>query len=158
MDKVKEKKEEVGVKKITEKDYHKKENKVLIVLGFVFAALAIITTSVVVLLPKLTSSKDLVVPDVSDKTVDEAVDILTKMGLKISAENKTITSDTIEKGKVVKTSPNKGRTVKEGSEVVIYESSGAGTITLEDYTGKKIILKLKQFLEQINKLFVIQKN
>lgn len=87
------------MKKITEKDYHKKENKVLIVLGFVFAALAIITTSVVVLLPKLTSSKDLVVPDVSDKTVDEAVDILTKMGLKISAENKTVTSDTIEKEK-----------------------------------------------------------
>lgn len=144
------------MKKITEKDYHKKENKVLIVLGFVFAALAIITTSVVVLLPKLTSSKDLVVPDVSDKTVDEAVDILTKMGLKISAENKTVTSDTIEKGKVVKTSPNKGRTVKEGSEVVIYESSGAGTITLEDYTGKNYI-EVKTILEQINKLFVIQK-
>ena len=156
VDKVKEKKEEVGVKKITEKDYHKKENKVLIVLGFVFAALAIITASVVVLLPKLTSSKDLVVPDVSDMTVDEAVDILTKMGLKISAENKTITSDTIEKGKVVKTSPNKGRTVKEGSEVVIYESSGAGTITLEDYTGKNYI-EVKTILEQINKLFVIQK-
>ena len=156
VDKVKEKKEEVGVKKITEKDYHKKENKVLIVLGFVFAALAIITASVVVLLPKLTSSKDLVVPDVSDKTVDEAVDILTKMGLKISAENKTVTSDTIEKGKVVKTSPNKGRTVKEGSEVVIYESSGAGTITLEDYTGKNYI-EVKTILEQINKLFVIQK-
>lgn len=108
------------------------------------------------LLPKLTSSKDLVVPDVSDKTVDEAVDILTKMGLKISAENKTVTSDTIEKGKVVKTSPNKGRTVKEGSEVVIYESSGAGTITLEDYTGKNYI-EVKTILEQINKLFVIQK-
>lgn len=152
------KKEVVDVKKITEKeiDSHKKENKTLVVLAFIFAALVVITTSVVLLIPKLTSSKDLVVPDVSNMTVDEAIDELTKLGLRISAENKTTTSETIEKGKIVKTSPNKGRTVKKGSEVVLYESIGSGTITLEDYTGKNYI-ETKTILEQVHKLFVIQK-
>ena len=148
------KEEKVEVKKITEKDLKAKENKTLIILGAIFAALAIITTCVVLLIPKLTSTKDVEVPDVTNMTVDQAIKVLTKKGLKISAENKSITSDTIAEGNVVKTDPSKKRNVKVGSTITIYESSGEGTITLEDYTGQNY-LEVKAILEKVNKLFVV---
>jgi eukaryotic-like serine/threonine-protein kinase len=145
---------EVEVKKITEKDLKQKENKTLLILGAILAGLAIITTCIVLLIPKLTSSKDVIVPDVTGKSTDAAVKILTKNGLKVAAENKTATSDTIDEGKVVKTDPSKGRTVKSGATITIYESLGAGTVTLEDYTGQNY-LEVKAILEKVDKLFVV---
>ena len=144
----------VEIKKITEKDLKTKENKTLLILGAIFAGLAIVTTCIVLLIPKLTSSKDVIVPDVSGKTVDAAISILRKNGLKVSAENKTATSDTIAEGKVVKTDPSKGRTVKEGATITIYESTGIGATVLEDYTGQNY-LEVKAILEKVNKLFVV---
>jgi serine/threonine-protein kinase len=144
----------VEVKKVTEKDFKKKENKTLVVLGFIFAALAVITASIVLILPKLLASKDVTIPNVTGKTVDEAVSILTKNGLKISAENKKTTSDTIAEGKVVKTDPAIGRSVKKGSTVTIYESSGIGAYVVEDFTGQNY-LEVKAILEKVNKLFVV---
>ena len=49
------KEKEIEVKQITEKDLKKKENKTLLVLGGILAALAVITACIVLLLPKLTS-------------------------------------------------------------------------------------------------------
>src|SRR5574344_1369804 len=63
---------DVEVKKITEKDLKKKENKTLLILGAIFAGLVIVTTCIVLLIPQLTSSKDVIVPDVSGKTTDQA--------------------------------------------------------------------------------------
>src|SRR5574344_2479518 len=144
----------VDVKKVTEKDFKKKENKTLIILGAILASLAIITTCIVLLLPKLTATKDVIVPDVANKTVDEAISILTKNGLKIAAENKKIASDTVKEGSVVKTDPSKGRTVKKGSTITLYESSGSGTYEMEDFTGQNYI-EVKAILEKVNKLFVV---
>ena len=155
--KVKETKKEensVDVKKITEKDLKRKENKTLIILASVFAALAVITCCVVLLIPKLTSSKDVIVPDVSNKTVAEAISILTKNGLKISADNKTATSDTIKEGNVVKTDPATGRTVKKGSTITLYESIGIGAYEMENFVGQNY-LEVKAILEKVNKLFVV---
>ena len=148
-------KETIEVKKITEKDLKKKENKTLLILGIIFAGLAIITTSIVLLLPKLTETKEVVVPDVAGKTIEEAIDILTEQGLKISADRRTATSETIEEGNVVKTSPGIGRTVKKGSTVVIYESAGLGAYVLEDFIGQSY-LEVKTILERVNNLFVIK--
>ena len=45
-------------------------------------------------------------------------------------------SDEVEPGKVIGTSPQVGRTVKEGTEVTIIVAKESGNITLEDYTGQ----------------------
>ncbi len=146
----------IEVKQITSNDVieKKKENKVLLILGAVLAALAVVTTSIVLLLPKLTTTKDVLVPDVSGKTMSEAIEILNEKGLKVSADKRTSPSDTVKAGDVVKTDPSAGRTVKTGSNIVIYESTGESTITLDDYTGKNYI-EVRTILEKVNNLFVI---
>jgi len=154
MEFTKEQTNEIAVKQITEKDLKQKENKTLLILGAIFAGLAIITTCVVLLLPKLMSSKEVLVPDVSGKTQSEAIQILQKEGLKISAEKRTAESDTVAEGNIVKTDPSAGRTVKSGSSIILYESAGESAITLEDYTGQNYI-EVKTILEKINKLFVL---
>ena len=93
-------------------------------------------------------------PDVSNKTVAEAISILTKNGLKISADNKTATSDTIKEGNVVKTDPATGRTVKKGSTITLYESIGIGAYEMENFVGQNY-LEVKAILEKVNKLFVV---
>lgn len=145
----------IDVKKITEKDLKQKENKTLLILGVIFASLAVITACVVLLLPKLLSSKDVVVPDVAGMTVEQAIKVLDEKGLKISADKRTSTSETIEEGKVVKTSPGSGRTVKKGSSVILYESVGLGAYVMEDFTGKNYV-EVKTILEKINNLFVLK--
>ena len=146
----------IEVKQITSNDTleKKKENKVLLILGAVLASLAVITASIVLLLPKLITTKDVIVPDVSGKTMSEAIEILNEKGLKVSADKRTSPSDTVKKGDVVKTDPSAGRTVKTGSNIVIYESAGESTFTLEDYTGQNYI-EVRTILEKVNNLFVI---
>ena len=148
------KEKEIEVKQITEKDLKKKENKTLLVLGGILAALAVITACIVLLLPKLTSSKDVNVPDVSGMSVEEAISTLQEKGLKVSADRRTATSETIEEGKVVKTSPGIGRTVKKGSSVILYESVGLGAYVMEDFTNQNVY-EVKAILEKVNKLFVL---
>ncbi len=145
----------IEVKQITNESIEKKkENKILLILGAVFAGLAVITTCIVLLLPKLTTTKDVIVPDVSGKTLSEAIEILNEKGLKISADKRTTPSDTIKEGDVVKTDPSAGRTVKTGSTILIYESAGESTITLDDYTGQNYI-EVRTILEKVNNLFVV---
>lgn len=148
------KEKEIEVKQITEKDLKKKENKTLLVLGGILAALAVITACIVLLLPKLTSSKDVTVPDVSGMSVEEAISALQEKGLKVSADRRTATSETIEEGKVVKTSPGIGRTVKKDSSVILYESVGLGAYVMEDFTNQNVY-EVKAILEKVNKLFVL---
>ena len=146
----------IDIKQITDKDLKKKENKILLILGAIFAGLAVITTCIVLLLPKLTSTKEVLVPDVSGKTLSEAITILNDVGLKISAERRTIASEDVKEGDVVKTDPSAGRTVKTGSTIIIYESTGSSDFTVEDYTGQNY-LEVKAILEKVNNLFVVIK-
>lgn len=146
---------EVKVKKITTEELEtKKENKTLLILGAVFAGLAVISVAVVGLFLLLPGGGELQVPDVSGKTVDEAVKILNDSGLKVSAENKYAQSEEITEGDVVKTDPSSGRTVKKGAEITIYVSQGTETTELEDYIGQEVN-GVKAILEKVNKLFVI---
>ena len=146
--------EKVIAKQITEKDLKKKENKTLLILGAVFTSLIIITTSIILLLPKLTEARNVIVPDVSGLSIKEAEKLLVKNKLKIDAEIKEITSDTVKKGEIVKTDPAIGRTVKEGTTVILYSSIGEGTYELEDYKGKNYI-EIKTILEKVNNLFIV---
>ena len=150
------KKEEVKVEKITvddDKIEKKKENKLLMVLAIVFTGLIVIVTALVFLLPKLTEAKDVKIPDVSNLSVQEAESELENKGFKVAAETKDATSDSVEVGNVVKTSPASGRTVKEGSTITLYISVGEGGYTLEDFKGKNY-LEVKGYLENTYKLYV----
>ena len=145
----------VKVKKINEKDLEvKKENKILLSLGAVFAGLAVIAATVVGLLLFLPGSKEVVVPDVSGMSVNMAVTKFNELGLKVAPENKYAQSDTIKEGDVVKSSPSSGRTVKKGSEIVIYVSQGSKTFELENYVGQEYN-GIKAILEKVNNLFVV---
>ena len=149
----KEKVPEVKVKEITESDVKTHENKLLLVLAVVFTSLIVIVTALVFLLPKLTEAKDVSIPDVSNMTVIEAENILENAGFNVATETKDATSDKIEEGKIVKTSPASGRTVKEGSTITLYVSVGEGGYILEDLTGKNYISE-KAILEKMYNLYV----
>ncbi len=138
---------------ITENDL-KKQNKTLTVLAAIFTGLILIITCLVVLLPKLTKQKNVVVPDVSKLSVSEAEKKLQKIGFETEAEIKTTYSSDIPSGQVVKTEPAAGRSVKEGTKVTIYESLGENTYVMEDFTGKNYI-EVKTTLEKVNGLNVI---
>ena len=145
--------QEIKVEQIVEPDEKKKENKLLMILAIVFTGLIVIVTAIVFLLPKLTEAKDVKIPDVSNLTLEEAETKLRDKGFKIASETKDATSDTVEVGSVVKTSPAGGRTVKEGSMITLYISVGEGGYTLEDFKGKNY-LEVKGYLENTYKLYV----
>ena len=147
------KKEEIKVEQIVPQDEKKKENKLLMVLGVVFTGLIIIITALIFLLPKLTEAKDVKISDVSNMSVIDAEAELKSKGFSIAADTKDATSDTVEVGNVVKTSPAGGRTVKEGSTITLYISVGEGGYTLEDFAGKNY-LEVKGYLENTYKLYV----
>ncbi len=149
----KDKEDEVRSTKITENDMKKHENKILLILAIVFTALIVIITAIVFLLPKITETKNVEIPDVSNMSVLDAEKALEKLGLVVQAETKEVNSDTIEAGNVVKTSPQNGRTVKKGSNITLYVSSGEGVYILEDLVGKNYIAQ-KALLESMHNLYV----
>ncbi len=150
-----EKEEEVIAKQIT-KDDLKKQNKLLIILGSIFAGLVVITTTIVLVLPIITGGKEVTVPDVAGLSVKKAIKELQSAGFKIADEQKETTSDDVAKGKVVKTNPAGGTKKIKGKEVVLYVSTGSNQITIEDYTGQNYI-EVKAKLEVQNIYVAIEK-
>ena len=134
-------------------DEKKHENRLLLILAIVFTTLIVIVTSLVFLLPKLTSVKNIIVPDVSNMSVIDAENALIKKGFNVASETKDATSDEIEEGLVVKTSPPKGSTRKEGATVTLYVSVGENGYILEDLKGKNYV-EQKAILEKMYKLYV----
>ena len=130
--------EEVIAKQITEGDL-KKQNKTLLILGAIFTGLVLITTALVILLPKIMDEPDLTVPDVKGLTILEAEKKLKAVGFEIADESKQVFDKDIEAGLVVKTSPVGGSTRTKGTKITIYESLGDNSITIEDYTGQNYI-------------------
>lgn len=112
-----------------------KSNKTLIVIASIFTALVLTLTISMTIYFKKTEVKNVKIPDVSNKEPTEASNELTDLGFDVEVEYKTASSDTIEKGKVVKTSPEIGSKRKVGTKVVIYISSGPAVYIVEDFTG-----------------------
>lgn len=151
------KKEEKKYTKETEKEEkesNKKQNIILIVLFSIFAGLIVITASVILLLPSLMSKKNVEIPDVSALSEVEASNILTKKKFIVNEKIIYQGSDEIEEGFVIKTSPEIGKIVKEGSTITLYVSNGEETFELEDYTGKNYI-EVKTILETMYECNVI---
>lgn len=75
-------------------------------------------------------------PDLTEKTVEQAKEILKEYNVTISDDITEELSDEYEKGEIIATAPKKGTTIKEGDVVKVTVSKGK-YIVLEDYTGKK---------------------
>lgn len=106
------------------------------------------------LLPKLTDAREVLVPEVADLSLKEAEKLLSKNKLKVNATIRQIANENIKEGNIVKSDPASGRTVKEGTTIILYQSTGAGTYEMEDFVGKNYI-EAKTILEKLKNLFVI---
>ena len=85
-----------------------------------------------------TGGEPVTVPDVTDKTKDEAVAELTNAGLKVKSES--VADDTVAAGSVVSTDPAANTKVPKGTEIRVLVSSGPlnQTIAVPDVSGKTL--------------------
>lgn len=128
--------------KVSEEDDfldEKKGNKTLIVIASIFTALVLTVTIGMTIYFEKTKVKNVEIPNVVNKEPTEAANELTDLGFDVDPEYKYTPSDTVEKGKVVKTSPEIGSKRKSGTKVIIYISSGAAAYIVEDFTGKNYL-------------------
>ena len=157
-----EKKKEVSKEKVGEEVAAKKtkandsQNKLLITLASVFVGLVVIITTIFVLIPQITSSKQNAIPDVTNYTVTEAIKALQDAGFVVSDEQREEANENVEEGRVSRTSPAIGSIRKEGTEVIIYRSLGDVKVTIEDYTGKNAS-EIKGKLEALKLQVIISK-
>ncbi len=154
-EKKKKDKEDIKQQKIEEKEIKKKENKLLLILSIIFVGLVVIITTLVFLIPQFTKVKEVKIPDnIINMSVVDAESELEKLGLTVASETKEISSNDIASGNVVKTSPSIGRTVKKGTEVTLYVSTGENGYVVEDLKGKNVD-EVKAILQTMYKLLVI---
>ncbi|WP_370221632.1 Stk1 family PASTA domain-containing Ser/Thr kinase [Cytobacillus sp.] len=123
-------------KKKKEKKKKKKKKKWPIILVSVFLFMAVLGVLAITVFPDLIEPKDVQVPDVSGKEVEDAVAELIAAGFTVR-DTKPISDPDVEEGLVVKTDPKAGRTVKEGTSIDIYESTGKEKFELADYQGRQ---------------------
>ena len=147
--------DEVIAKKITGDDL-KKQNKLLIILAFIFTGLVVGITALIVFIPLLTGGRQVAVPDVTGMTVSEAIDSLQDAGFVVSDEQREVSSAEIEEGRVVRTSPAVGSERKEGTTITLYVSIGDTQIEIEDYTGESY-LEVKGRLEALGLYVLIER-
>ena len=127
----------------------KKRNTLIIILTS-FLLLLLISLGVFWLITTK-EVQDVIVPNVENLTLEDAIDMLKKEGFTYTTE--TQNSDTVEAGKVIKTTPKAGSTRKKGDTITIIESIGGNYNYLEDYTGKNYTeIKAKLELLKINVL------
>lgn len=146
---------EVKVKKISNEEV-KKENRILIFLAAIFVSLIVIVTVVVFFIRGALDEKDVIIPEVTGRTVSDAITILQDAGFTISDEQMEISSDTVVTGNVVKTNPPAGAKRAKGKEVILYISTGDSKYEIEDYTGKSY-LEVKGALEAQGLYVLVEK-
>ena len=147
--------EELKQKK-SKKNDNVSQNKIIIILASIFVGLVVIITTIVVLIPYITSSRQEEVPDVSGYTVNEAINALQDAGFIVADEQREEASETIPEGNVTKTSPAAGSIRKEGTEIILYISLGDVTVEIEDYTGQNYN-EVKGRLEALNLQVIIER-
>ncbi len=122
------------------KDEKRKTNITLIVLISLFTALVLAVTVGMSIYFKKTEVKNIVIPDVTNMDAVEASNELTDLGFNVNTEYKYVASDTVEEGKVVKTSPEIGSKRKTGTDIILYISSGENVYIVEDFTGENYLV------------------
>ena len=134
-------------------DSDEKNKKLIIILSAVFGVLVLGLMIFFFIIPALTDTKDVKIPDVSNLTEAEAANKLRSLNLEVALESKEEASDKIEEGKVIATDPVIGRIVKEGTKITLIVSSGVKTYEVVDFTGKNYI-EVKTELEKMYKIEV----
>lgn len=117
----------------------KKRKITIIILSIIFVILCLSIITVAFIIPAVTKPKNVIVPNCQGLKVSQCEKKLQALGLEVKTDIKTIPSSKVDKGKVVKTDPEKDRSVKQGTKVTIYKSSGEETFEIEDYTGQNYI-------------------
>lgn len=146
--------EEPIAKQITKGDL-KKQNKILIVLASIFTALVVAITSVVVLIPVITNQKEIPVPDVTGKTIQEAILELQNAGFSVNDEQQEQASE-IPEGHIIKTNPAANSKRTKSTMITLYVSIGDTKITIENYADKNY-LEVKGALEALGLQVLIEK-
>lgn len=118
---------------VSKKD--KKKNKAGKIAIIVVLVILLIMFLVLLFVNDQNKTKVVVVPDVSEMTVEEAGKILKKKGFIYEIQYDD--SDEIEEGYVIDTKPGAGSSKKKGSTIIIIESSGIADVILKDYTNQK---------------------
>ncbi|WP_251867032.1 Stk1 family PASTA domain-containing Ser/Thr kinase [Enterococcus malodoratus] len=86
----------------------------------------------------MSSSAEISVPQVKDMTEAEARTALKAAKLTVDNKADEVPSDTVKKGRVVKTNPESGTMIKKNRSVRLYISSGTKKVTLKSYKGDAI--------------------
>ena len=131
-----------------EKDekFAKRNKIVIIILAVIFAIIFFILFFVFFILPSLTSTKAATVPDCENKKVSTCEKLLQDAGFEVATKIENIESSVVKKNLVVKTDPEAGRSIKQGTTITIYKSIGEEVVVIEDYTGRNAT-EIKEMLE-----------
>ena len=116
----------------------KKSNKLIIALSIIAGVIVVALISVFFIIPALTAEKDVKVPDVSGMTVSKAEDTLEDAGLTVNSKIEEVSSEEVKKNRIIRTDPKSGSTVKEGTRVTLYKSTGVKTYELENYVNMDV--------------------
>ena len=130
-----------------EEEENSKVNKIIIILACVFMVILLILVFVFFLLPSMTSTKAATVPDCEGKKVSACEKLLQDAGFEVATKIKNVESTTVKKNLVVKTDPEAGRSIKQGTKITIYKSIGEQVVVIEDYTGRNAT-EIKELLEK----------
>ncbi len=132
-----EQEDEVEVK---EKPKKKKNKKISKTKSAIIGAVIVFVIVGIILITHLlgSSGKQVKVPNVVGKSVDEATTLLKNAGFEVNEDSITYeASDEYEKDQVISTSPNASSLAKEKSEVKLTVSKGQ-YIVIENYIGQNI--------------------
>ena len=122
----------------------KKSRRMFGTLMKIFFAVVIVAIAIFTYLT-LTSPSTVSVPDVAGSSLSEAKTTIKSSGLKVGTVHK-VSSDTVESGYVIKTSPTAGSSKKEGSSIDIYVSKGSSGFKIKDYTGQEYQTAVKDLV------------
>ena len=131
-----------------------KSNKGKIIAIVVSVLVILIMIGVLIYLNYRNDTKVVAVPDITNKSVEEAIEILEDKHFIYDIEFES--SNDIEEGYVIKTKPRAGSSKKKGSKIVIVESTGTEDVVLKDYTNQSAD-SLKNRLESSGIKVIIEK-
>ena len=134
----------------------KKERNLLKILGIILVIILLVLGGIFIFTKYFNNNKNIKIPNVSNLSKEDAESVLKENGISINNEIKEVESDSIEKGKVVKTEPSIGSSVKKGRSITIYISSGENKFIVENYKNLNF-LTVKTKLEEVYKMKVVQK-
>ncbi|MFC4320228.1 Stk1 family PASTA domain-containing Ser/Thr kinase [Litchfieldia salsa] len=126
----------------------KKKNKLFVILLTVFLLISAAAVSSVTIIPYLLLPKEVVIPDLTNMEYEEALNELVELKLKIEDPIEQ-SHEEIAEGFVIKTVPKANSTVREGSSVTIYESTGKEKEEFGQYEGldiEEVKGRLKEYI------------